>query len=604
MNKNKSPHASGSNKVLSIFLYTIFVLLLNPSNMQAQLIPEKQQDNSSQEWANDPFGRRTPRGTISGFINSVAEKDYEKAAEFLNMKQASVRAKGENLARVLEKFLDRRGQIYPYSWISAETGGRVDDDLPPSLDKIGSISVEGETIDLYLEEIKDKSGAPIWLISSATIEKVHAIRDLSDTEMLVDRIIPPVLEKYDWGGVSVGQWLMMTLLAALAYLLAWSLLKIIFFIIPRMIPKAGKEPTAGIFKAFGLPIRLYLAVWLLVYLSQEAGISIIVRQKFSGITLIIGWLAFLILLWRLSEFISRFSQYRMNLRGNISGLSVVLFLQRAAKVAIVIVGIIAILGAVGVDVTTGLAALGIGGIALALGAQKTIENFVGSVTLITDQPVRVGDFCKVGNTMGTVEKIGMRSTRIRTLDRTIVTIPNGQFSSENIENYAHRDKFRFYSILGLRYETSPEQIRFLLVELRSALYAHPLVSPDPARVRFVGLGADSLQLEIFAFITVATYDEFLEVREDLLLQMMDIVGESGTGFAFPSQTIYFGRDSGLSSEKTQKAEEKVKEWRQKGELQIPQFDPEKVEELKGKTTYPPEGSAKQKNESSGRIPGL
>jgi len=103
---------------------------------------------------------------------------------------------------------------------------------------------------------------------------------------------------------------------------------------------------------------------------------------------------------------------------------------------------------------------------------------------------------------------------------------------------------------------------------------------------------------------VATYDEFLEVREDLLLQMMDIVGESGTGFAFPSQTIYFGRDSGLSSEKTQKAEEKVKEWRQKGELQIPQFDPEKVEELKGKTTYPPEGSARQKNESSGRIPGL
>ena len=586
------------------FLFLTLLLLLSPFQLEAQLIPEKQQDNVTEEWPIDRFGRRTPRGTISGFINAVAEKNYEKAGNFLNMEQASVRANGEELARVLEKFLDRRGQIFPYSWISTETGGSTDDDLPPSLDKVGSIAVEGETIDLYLEETKDKNGAPVWLISSATIEKVHAIRDLSDTEMLVDKIIPPVLETHEWGGVSVGQWLMMVLLAVLAYLLAWSFLKILFFLIPKIFPKAGTEPTAGIIKAFGLPIRLYLAVWLLVYLSQEAGISIIVRQKFSGITLIIGWLAFLILLWRLSEFISKFSQYRMNLRGNISGLSVVLFLQRAAKIAIVIVGIIAILRAVGVDVTTGLAALGIGGIALALGAQKTIENFVGSVTVITDQPVRVGDFCKVGNTMGTVEKIGMRSTRIRTLDRTVVTIPNGQFSSENIENYAHRDKFRFNSILGLRYETSPEQIRFLLVELRAALYAHPLVSPDPARVRFVGLGADSLQLEIFAFITVATYDEFLEVREDLLLQMMDIVGESGTGFAFPSQTIYFGRDSGLSSEKTRKAEEKVREWRQKGELQIPQFDPEKVEELKGKTTYPPEGSAKQKNESSGRIPGL
>ena len=288
MHKINTPHASRSNYVLYIFVFTLSVLLLNPSNIQAQLIPEKQQDNSGQEWANDPFGRRTPRGTISGFINAVAEKDYEKAAKFLNMKQASVRAKGEDLARVLEKFLDRRGQIYPYSWISAETGGRVDDDLPPSLDKIGSISVEGETIDLYLEETKDKSGAPIWLISSATIEKVHAIRALSDTEMLVDRIIPPVLERHDWGGVSVGQWLMMTLLAVLAYLLAWSFLKILFFIIPGIFPKAGKEPAAGIIQAFGLPIRLYLAVWLLVYLSQEAGISIIVRQKFSGITLIIG----------------------------------------------------------------------------------------------------------------------------------------------------------------------------------------------------------------------------------------------------------------------------------------------------------------------------
>ncbi|SDL56105.1 MscS family membrane protein [Salinimicrobium catena] len=599
----QKPLTAVHNSFFALLLF--FTLLISfPLGTQAQLVPERQKDEQVPDWGEDRFGRRTPRGTISGFINAVAEKDYEKAGNFLNMEQASVEADGQELSRVLEKFLDRRGQIFPYSWISADMGGRIDDDLPPSLDRVGSISAEGETIDLYVEETKDENGAPVWLISSATIEKLHAIRDLSDTNMLIDRIMPPVLENYEWGGVSVGQWLMMVLLAALSYLLAWSFLKILFYLVPKIYSKAGEEPAAGIIKAFGLPIRLYLAVWLLVYLSQEVGISIIVRQKFSGITLVIGWLAFLILLWRLSEFISRFSQHRMNLRGNISGLSVVLFLQRAAKVAIVIVGIIAILGAVGVDVTTGLAALGIGGIALALGAQKTIENFVGSVTVITDQPVRVGDFCKVGNTMGTVEKIGMRSTRIRTLDRTLVTIPNGQFSSENIENYAHRDKFRFYSILGLRYETSPEQIRYLLVELRSALYAHPLVSPDPARVRFVGLGADSLQLEIFAFITVATYDEFLEVREDLLLQMMDIVGESGTGFAFPSQTIYFGRDSGLSSEKTQHAEEKVKEWRKKGELQIPKFDPEKVEELKGKSTYPPEGSAQQKNESSGRIPGL
>ena len=86
--------------------------------------------------------------------------------------------------------------------------------------------------------------------------------------------------------------------------------------------------------------------------------------------------------------------------------------------------------------------------------------------------------------------------------------------------------------------------------------------------------------------------------------MMDVVGESGTGFAFPSQTIYFGRDSGLSKEKSQRAEEKVKDWRQKGELQIPQFDPEVIEKIKDKTPYPPQGSSKQKDAGTGKIPGL
>lgn len=594
---------SGWNGRLKIFL-VVFLFFASPV-LQAQLLPQEQQEEQKEdEWPDDAFGRRTPRGSVSGFISAVAEGDYEKAGNYLNVAQASVRLEPAELAEVLENFLNRRGQIFPYSWISAETTGRTEDGLPPDLDKIGNLTIEGENIDLYLESIPDPAGAPVWLFSSATLEKIETYKEWSGSELFADRILPEVLKKNEWNGVPAGQWLLLVLLAALSFFVVRGLLKILIFLIPKIYPKAGKEPAAGVIRAFALPVSLYLAVLLFVYLSQETGISIIARQKFSGITMIIGLLAFLILLWQLSEFIGRFSRHKMDIRGNVSGLSVVLFLQRAAKVAIVIFGIIAVLGIMGVDVTTGLAALGIGGIALALGAQKTVENFVGSVTVISDQPVRVGDFCKVGSIMGTVEKIGMRSTRIRTLDRTIVTIPNGQFSSENIENFAHRDKFRFYTVLGLRYETSPEQLRYLLVKLREVLYAHPMVSPDPARVRFIGLGADSLQLEVFAFITVASFDEFLEVREDLLLQMMDVVEESGSGFAFPSQTVYFGRDSGLSEEKTKKAEETVRQWREKEELQIPQFDPETLEEIRGKTPYPPQGSSKRRNEGTGRIPGL
>src|SRR5690606_31289040 len=291
---------------------------------------------------------------------------------------------------------------------------------------------------------------------------------------------------------------------------------------PKIWRKARTDPTSGVITALSLPFRIYFALWIFVDLSERIGISIIIRQRFSGFTVIVGFIAFLIFLWSLAEFIGELSKRRMSSRGNISGVSVILFLKRAAKIAIVIFGVIAILGILGFNVTTGLAALGIGGIALALGAQKTVENFVGSVTLITDQPVRVGDFCKVGETVGTVEKIGMRSTKIRTNERTIVTIPNGDFSSEKIENYAHRDRFLFHNILGLRYETTPDQIRYVLVEVRSLLYGHPKVSPDPARIRFLEYGSSSLNLEIFSYIDTLSFDEYLEVKEDLLLRIMDI----------------------------------------------------------------------------------
>jgi MscS family membrane protein len=176
---------------------------------------------------------------------------------------------------------------------------------------------------------------------------------------------------------------------------------------------------------------------------------------------------------------------------------------------------------------------------------------VGSVTLIADQPIRVGDFCKVGQTLGTVEQIGMRSTRLRTNDRTIVTIPNGEFSSLQIENFAHRDRFLFAPKLRLHFSTTPAQMRSLLAELRTLLTATPKVDPDPARVRFIGIGENSLDVEVFSYILADDFNEYLEIQEDLLLRMMDLVATRGKGFALPSQTLYLDRDNGLAGPKDQ-----------------------------------------------------
>jgi MscS family membrane protein len=200
-----------------------------------------------------------------------------------------------------------------------------------------------------------------------------------------------------------------------------------------------------------------------------------------------------------------------------------------------------------------LAGLGVGGLAVALAAQRSLENLFGGITLIVDQPVHVGDLCRFGDRIGTVEDIGLRSTRIRTPERTLVTIPNGEFASLQIENFAQRDRMSLSFRIGLRYETTPDQLRWLLVELTKALHAHPKIGNEEARTRFVRFGEYALDVELFAHVRTVDYGEFLVVREEVYLRVMEIVAASGTGFAFPSQTVYEGRD-GLDAEKTRAAE--------------------------------------------------
>ena len=185
----------------------------------------------------------------------------------------------------------------------------------------------------------------------------------------------------------------------------------------------------------------------------------------------------------------------------------------------------------------------------------------------------------------------MRSTRVRTLDRTVVTVPNAEFSSLQLENFTRRDKIWYHPRIGLLCETTPDQLRYVLVEIRKMLYAHPRVDEDPARARFVNFGSSPLDIDIFAYVLATDYGDYLEVAEDLNLRIMDIVKESGTSFASPSTTAYLAKDGGVDAEKTRAAEETVRGWRERGELFLPGFPREKIEELDDTLDYPNRGSA-------------
>ena len=243
-----------------------------------------------------------------------------------------------------------------------------------------------------------------------------------------------------------------------------------------------------------------------------------------------------------------------------------------------------------------IAGLGVGGLAVALAVRPTLENAVAGFVLFADKPVKVGEFCAFGDKLGTVERIGLRSVQVRGLDRTVISIPNAEFCQMQITNFSRRDSNLFQTTLGLRYETSADQLRLVLARLRELLIRHPMVAMDPARVRFAGYGDFALNVEIFAFVNTRDWSEFLAVQEDLNLRIKDIVEGAGSGFAFPSQTLYMERGTGLDAEATEKAEKLVGRWRDEDRLPFPDHEAGYRFELSNTLDYPPRGSAGNRNE--------
>jgi MscS family membrane protein len=259
----------------------------------------------------------------------------------------------------------------------------------------------------------------------------------------------------------------------------------------------------------------------------------------TTLMMIVGIVWMLLLLTAAAE---RYFHRRLGTTGELTAL--LRLARRTAEVVVVASGVLATLSYFGVDPTAALAGLGIGGIAVALAAQKTLENVIGGLSIIFDKAVRVGDFLKLGETVGSVDYIGLRSTRIRTLDRTILSVPNGQLANVNIETLSARDKFWFHHIVALRYETTSDVMRAVVDGIRSHLVAHPAIDViEPIRVRLFRLGPFSLDIEVFAYVRAGDWDRFLEIQQQLLLAIMAIVESEGTSLAFPTQTLHLSESA-------------------------------------------------------------
>jgi MscS family membrane protein len=210
---------------------------------------------------------------------------------------------------------------------------------------------------------------------------------------------------------------------------------------------------------------------------------------------------------------------------------------RLAKVSVLLIAGIVVLAQLGVSVASLIAGLGIGGLAVALAAQKTLENLFGTLSIGVDQPMREGDVVKLYDFTGTVEQIGLRSTRIRTVDRTIVTIPNGDLANQRIESFTVRDRLRFATNLGLVHGTTAQQVRAIRGEVDAILRRHPKVCEDTVAVWFKELAAAALIVEASALFQTTDWNEFVSIRQDLLLAFMAAIEQHGSAVAAPGPAV-------------------------------------------------------------------
>ena len=481
----------------------------------------------------DPLGRTSPRGTVVGFLNAARAGDDVLARQFLHTTANAGEA--DVLARQLFEVLDARLPARMSSISDAPEGSRRSP-LAPDEDVVGTIATADGTLDVIVERVTHGSAAPAWLFSRATLAAIPAVhadvmqrRSASALQRLVDRTPLRSSRLLDW---------LVALLGALVVYFATVLVnRLATPLVARAWRRLTGESDAWSDGILPLPARLLLMALAGRWVLSNLALSLFVRQFWGTAASLVTIASVVWLLILANGEIEARVRTRMPPGNMPAAASLVRLLRRGADALVIFFGLLAMLRLFAVDATPALAGLGVGGIAVALAAQKTLENIVAGASLIFDQAVRVGDVLKMGEFVGTVDHIGLRSTRLRTMDRTIVSVPNAQIAAASLETLSVRDKFWFHHVVGLTYDTTTEQLHAALDGLRQLLRQHPAVDPDSVRVRFIRLGPFSMDVDVFAYLTAADYNEFLVFQEGLLFGITDAIHQAGTEIAFPTQTM-------------------------------------------------------------------
>ncbi len=522
---------SGSWELFLLFLALLFSQGVGPQHV----LPAPEPPVFKAEVSQDPLGRTTPRGTVRGFLSAASKDEKQTAVRYLNTSQDG-RA-GLLLVDELFAVLNRRLHV-EFNEISDQPEGSVSYSADPDRDLVGRVNTQsGDVVDIVVERIHRKDGSRIWLFSRQTLEIIPELYDEVSINAGKNGLLTFLIE-HKLAHIPLVHWLAVFVGLPLFHFLGIGLNRLLSRLAGELRRKVDERSDLPDPEMLSKPVRLLLLAWLIRWAISRISLPLLARQFWSSIAVVIAIAACVWLLIRLSGWLENKARVRLDRRRLAGALSILRFVRSALDALIMFVGVLVLFHYFGIQATTALAGLGVGGIAIALAAQKTLENIIAGLSLISDKALRVGDFLRVGTALGTVTEIGLRSTRIRTLDRTVVNVPNGQIANVSLENLSLRDKFWFHHFLALTCETSAAQLRSVLAGLTDLLAQRLEVDKDTGHVRFLRFGSSSFDVEIFAYVTADDWTDFLKIQEQLLLETIQIVEKAGTRIALPFQIMY------------------------------------------------------------------
>jgi MscS family membrane protein len=494
---------------------------------------EKPNDSDEHNIPKDDYNRGQPRSAIAGYLEAIRLDDLRLASHYLDYRNLSAKTLSigkEELARRLGVVLSRTLWIDLNS-ISTLKEGLKNDNLPYYRELVGQIEYEGNDIDILLQRIpRTKDRVKIWKISNATVEKIPALFKRYSYSPLGEFLAKKLFAIHLFG-VMLWQWLYFSLMLVLYYVLA----KVFTWLTAFCVKRAYKKVTDEVLTFMKEPFALLLAIVFARSFYDEANVTIALKAVTDGTTLLIialYWVSF-----RFVDLVKALLAKNFIAQGK--PLAVFLLRPAGTVAKIVLFSIAALnwLENLGFNASALLAGLGIGGLAIALAAQKTVENIIGAITLYTSAPIKIGNFCRFDKTFGVVEEIGLRATRIRTLDRSVIYVANAKFIDMNIENYSEREKMAFKPKIFLAPNTSRESIDALLVALRTMLNATEAIDEVPLRTHFKAYTIYGLELDILAYVKTTDLDVYLDEINQLNLNILALLNEHGCNVQVMSEKV-------------------------------------------------------------------